>query len=424
MFGHDLTSPETLPSGRRTLLLYSAAAIAAFLITVSHRPDAMLNPQFWAEDGKMWYQQAYNSGPIISLFTTEAGYFQSISRIVAAAAQLIPLAYAPFLFNFAAISVKVSVALFILSSRLDRAIPNVWARGFLAFVYLGLPHSFETTSNLTNAQWHLALLCFLVLIAAPSEKIAWRVFDIAAVAISAFSGPFCLLLVPVALIRAYQSHERRFFPLIAILLAASAVQFTSLVLFDRPSKQPLGADPGLFFRIVGGHLFFDAILGDKNYGRIIRLGWWNDISALFVCLVGSTISAYAFICAKSELRLLVLFSGLIIAGALISPAIGSEVPQWTAMWPEMVGSRYWLIPIFCFFACILTIAARSEHRWARSTAYVLLLLSMVGIIADWKHPRFVDMNFGGHAARFEAAPTGTEVTIPINPNWEMTLIKK
>ena len=60
----------------------------------------------------------------------------------------------------------------------------------------------------------------------------------------------------------------------------------------------------------------------------------------------------------------------------------------------------------------------------RYLQFACLLLSLVGIIADWKHPRFEDMKFAEHAARFEEAPAGQEVVIPINPNWEMQLVKK
>ncbi len=413
-----------MPDRRRSAILYSIAAVAAFFITVSHRPDSMLNPQFWAEDGKMWYQQAYNNGVLVSLFTPEAGYFQTISRLVAGLSQLASLAYAPYIFNFAAISAKVIVVLFILSSRLEKSIPSVWVRAILAFIYLCLPHSFETTANLTNVQWHLALLCFLVIIAVPSKKVAWRVFDISVVAISAFSGPFCLLLVPVVSIKFYMTREKRLIPLISILLVASVVQITSLILFERPSRQPLGAELGLFFQIVGGHLFFDSIFGDKNYGRLIKLGWWTEVSAFIVCIFGFAAVGYAFLRAELDLRLFVLFSALIVAGALISPAVSSDMPQWQAMLPEIAGSRYWMIPIFCFFACLITIAAKSDLRPVRYATIAVLFMSLVGIVADWKHPRFNDLRFPEYVESFERATPGQEVVIPINPNWEMRLIKK
>lgn len=404
--------------------MHMIAALAAFGITVSHRPDSILNPQFWAEDGKMWFAQAYNNGILYSLFTTEAGYFQTISRLVAAAAQFVPFAYAPFVFNFAAISVKVLVANFILSSRLATAVPNIWARAILAFIYLALPHSYETTANLTNAQWHLALLSFLILISSPSEKPAWKIFDMAMVALSAFSGPFCILLLPIAAIKYLKTWEKRVLPLASILLIGAVVQVSCLLLIGRPLKEPLGAELGLFFRIVGGHLFFDAIFGDKNYGRIIRFGWWNDIWAFIVFAAGFSAGVYSFIRAKLELRLLLIFAGLVVTAALISPVISRDVPQWTVMWPETGGSRYWMIPIFAFLTSIFAIAVDREIKAPRFAAAFVLMLSIIGIVSDWSHPQFADLDFRSHVTRFESASSGETVVIPINPNWEMTLIKK
>ncbi len=408
----------------RTVLMHVFVSFAAFGITVSHRPDSMLNPQFWAEDGKMWFAQAYNNGIVYSLFTTEAGYFQTISRLVAAIAQFVPFAYAPFVFNFAAISIKVLVANFILSSRLANAVPNIWGRGFLAFIYLALPHSFETTANLTNAQWHLALLAFLILISSSSEKPAWKIFDVVMVALSALSGPFCILLLPIAVITYLKTRDNRIAPLALILLGAAFVQLTCIFLIGRPAYAPLGAEIGLFFRIVGGHLFFDAIFGDRNYGRMISYGWWNDILAAIVVPAGLTASAYAFVRAKFELRMLLVFAAMVVTAALISPVISRDVPQWVAMWPETGGSRYWMIPIFAFLASIFSIAVDRENKLPRRAAVLVLLLSSIGVITDWSHPKFADLDFQGHALRFEAASAGESVIIPINPNWEMTLVKK
>ena len=146
---------------RRFFYLVSSAV--SFLIIFSRRPDAILNPQFWAEDGRVWYADAYNQGVIYSFFTPEAGYYQTISRLVAVFAQIFPLGYAPLFFNLAAIFVKILVVNFLLSSRLSNLIPSLAGRMLLAFIYLAMPHSHETNANLTNAQWHLAMLSFLII---------------------------------------------------------------------------------------------------------------------------------------------------------------------------------------------------------------------------------------------------------------------
>ncbi|MEO5572479.1 MAG: hypothetical protein ABIT08_07190, partial [Bacteroidia bacterium] len=46
------------------------------------RPDAFTNPQFWAEEGKYFFADAYHSG-FSSLFNTCNGYFQLFPRLVA-----------------------------------------------------------------------------------------------------------------------------------------------------------------------------------------------------------------------------------------------------------------------------------------------------------------------------------------------------
>ncbi len=71
----------------------------AFTIIISRRPDALLNAQFWAEDGQIWYANAYNQGILHSLFSPFNGYFQTTSRLTAALTQLFPLAWAPLIFG-------------------------------------------------------------------------------------------------------------------------------------------------------------------------------------------------------------------------------------------------------------------------------------------------------------------------------------
>jgi hypothetical protein len=49
----------------------------------------------------------------------------------------------------------------------------------------------------------------------------------------------------------------------------------------------------------------------------------------------------------------------------------------------------------------------------------------VGIVRDWSHPVFQDLHFSEIASRFESAPAGTAVTIPLNPaGWNMRLVKR
>lgn len=408
----------------QSYLFYALVSIIAFLIIFSRRPDSVLNPQFWAEDGKMWFQQAYNNGIFTALFTSEAGYFQTISRIVAGISQFFPFEYAPLIFNFSAIAAKITVFFFLLSKRLEKLLPDTVSRIFAAFIYLALPHSYETHANLTNVQWHLALLsCLIIISTQPTDKIS-KIFDYVIVSISALSGPFCLLLLPIAALKYWFEREKHTFVLLIILCGGCFVQGVSLMINERPTRAPLGASLKLFMKIVGGHWFVSSIIGEKGFAWTLRHPFWKDGVSVMINLGGFGLLIYTFLKSKIELRLLMMFAALIVVSALISPAVSSDTPQWSVMWFAAVGSRYWLVPNFCFLLSLFWLAKNASLKWLRYVSIGLLLLSSIGIYKDWKYPPYVDYEFQKHAAEFNNAAVGSEVVIPINPNWEMRLVKK
>ncbi|NET62611.1 MAG: hypothetical protein F6K47_42925 [Symploca sp. SIO2E6] len=146
----------------RCLILFIAVAIV-----VSRRPDVVFNAQFYAEDGRVWYADAYNLGAIPSLFLPYAGYLTTIQRLGGAVSQIFPFLWAPLVFNLIAIIIQILPAILITSSRFSVLIPNRYSRLFLAFLYLALPNSIEIHANLTNTQWHLAIVAYLVVAATP-----------------------------------------------------------------------------------------------------------------------------------------------------------------------------------------------------------------------------------------------------------------
>ena len=105
---------ERCTSFARGLLLY----LAAVALVVSRRPEGITNPQFWAEDGKVWFAQAYNEGALSALLSPWTGYAQTFSRLVAAASLMVPFRHAPLVFNVAAVLAQALAPFFLASSRL------------------------------------------------------------------------------------------------------------------------------------------------------------------------------------------------------------------------------------------------------------------------------------------------------------------
>ena len=78
-----------------------AIFIAALTAIVSRLPGALLHPQFFAEDGWVWYEQAYNLHWLRSLGIAQAGCLYIFPRLVAGISLLFPMQWAPLIMNFA-----------------------------------------------------------------------------------------------------------------------------------------------------------------------------------------------------------------------------------------------------------------------------------------------------------------------------------
>jgi len=413
---------RTVPWG----VWYALISVTAALIVISHRPDAVSNAQFWAEDGRVWYAQAYNLDPLAAFLLPEAGYYQTVSRAVAAFSLLVPLAWAPLVLNLFAIAVQAFNAFFITSERMSHAVPSRLFRFGAAFIYLALPNSYETSANLTNTQWHLALTVLLIIFAKPAEEMAWKIFDIVAVALSALSGPLCLLLLPIAAIKYFYRRERRLLILGSILLIGCVVQFSALFTNERPSSEVLGASFFGAMRILAGQVFIGSLVGAKNYGLLRHSHLlWTDVLASIIAAGGVAVFVLAFIWGKQELRLLIIFAVLVFATALVNPAVTKLEPQWIAMETPLTASRYWMFPGLAFLASLFFLATNPRVGRLRYLFILPALLMIWGFVADWKQPRFKDLDFAAHAREFDAARNGETVTIPINPEgWTMQLQKR
>lgn len=404
---------------------YSIVALLSLLIITARRPSALLNPQFWAEDGKVWYADAYNHGILFSLTTPENGYFQTISRLAAIVSQLLPLSYGPLLFTLIAVSIQIATALFIMSPRMSSIIPKKNWRLLLAFVYLAMPHSGEVYANVTNSQWHLALLCCLVLLAEPAAGRAWRVFDLVLCALLSVSGPFSILMLPVAFVQLIRRRDATSLAMLAILFAGSLIQGGAYLIAGRQVRPQLGASVELFLRIIGRHILVGPITGSNGFRVLLKLSMWNDVVVLITNLIGFGFIYYTIVRGSVEIRLLILFSILIVAAALASPAVTLQPGQWEVIASNDTANRYWFIPIFAIFTSLIYfLASEATPVFVRKTALALLLLSIGGFVADWRLPQLKDLDFQARAAEFEKKPPGTLVKIPINPDWEMELIKK
>lgn len=400
---------------RMQLLLFVIAA----LLVISRRPDVVTHPQFFAEDGAVWFAEAYRLTFLHSLLTPDAGYVQTFPRLVAALATAVPLLFAPALMNVIGIVVQV-LPVNVLAAERSAIWGSLPLRLLMGLTYIALPNSRELDVVITNAQWHLALLaCLLILAAAPKT---WKecVFDCTVLLVSGLTGPFCIFLVPVAAVIWWVRRDKwRAVPF--ILTAICAVIQIAVVYQADPvirSRAPLGASLRVLVEILSSHVFLAALLGYANYPAHLSLR-----ALTVVAIAGLAIIVYATLRAKWEYKLMIVFCMLVFAASMASPLVSKTEPQWLVL-QQAYGIRYWFFPMLAFSWSLLWCVQHGGSKIMRGSASFLLILMVAGAAKDWEYPAFPDRNFAQSARKFEGLRPGEAMTFPLYPDgWSMQLVK-
>ena len=401
----------------------AAIAITAALL-VLRRPDAVLNPQFRAEDG-YWFQQAHNYGAINALLSTYTGYFQTLSRLAAVIALSAPLAQAPLVLNLTALLVEASAALFLLSPRM-RNLGGLSLRCVLALLYLVVPRADEVHASITNAPFNLALLAFQVVIAEAPASWAGRIFDVAVLVLMGLTGPFCILLFPVALLVAAARRQRWTIVRLSVLGGCVIIQGLALLFTGHQrTHQNLGASFLGFCRIVAGQVVLPVLQGRNRLDHLAHSPATVALLAWLITTLAAVLFLYAFWRGSLELRSFILFALLVLAASLAFPTPNPTNDHWGPMQTPGGATRYWYIPGLALMATFLWLLGSARAAGLRVLGAVLVCCMTFGATKHWQYGRLPDLHFAGYTQQFERLPSGSSREIPINPpGWSITLIKR
>src|SRR4051812_38376463 len=95
----------------------------------------LLNAQFWAEDGVVYFQDAWNNG-LSTVFKPYAGYYCSISRIIALIGAQFPVEQGPLVFALITFVLQALPLCLIFSERTSAIFPKESLRFAFAFIYV------------------------------------------------------------------------------------------------------------------------------------------------------------------------------------------------------------------------------------------------------------------------------------------------
>ncbi len=337
---------------RRLLIAFAAVALVAV-----RKSDSLLNPQFWAEDGALFFIEAEGYGGWFDLFRAYEGYLHFIPRFIAATATALPLEIVPGFYAGCALAVTGMVAWWLQSPRIP--LPGGWVA---ALAIGAVPHTGEVWLTTSNLQWITALGLFALVIVRDADTATSRGGELGFLAITGLTGPFIILALPMFLWRAIERRSRWSWILCASAGIIAACHLPSLLARTQPAEVVPWA-PWHHLAIAGrrtvGTLFFGHLELNEMIAALLGLGF----TAIIIPVLWQQ---------RARLKggLPLLFAALVV---LAATGYKARPDTWTLS--ELGnGDRYFFIPKVILLWLLAALALTSHGR-------VRITLVAAGVVA-------------------------------------------
>jgi hypothetical protein len=414
---------------------YIALMLVLALVLIARRFDAISNPQFWAEDGTIFFRENLIHGFWYSLGNFYRGFPYLLQRLVAAAATPFGIANAPLVYNLAAITIASAASAFFSLPHFRHIVRSDYLRILFCVAVVSLPDSQEIVGTLTNVHWYLAIWALLVSIM--KLPVSWwgNVLLLGAYTICVATAPIALITVPIWLVRLALSAMTRRTVDVVVILSVLSLQAASFII-----TRGLGAESGTgfdlqqfsksFFNLVVVRVIAQAVVGTERAVETATLHSWVLYliagSALALGLLLSALSRFknflvALICCYivlSSVFVTILGRGEMIAVG--SSSTSSLTVMWTAAETHvLIGGRYFVLGIAMVYLAYFAAVDRLPPGTVKIVATTALLCQLVFILSQsFILTPFVDLKWQQYADQLSTArlDVGDEmVVIPVNP---------
>jgi hypothetical protein len=406
---------------------YLGVATAVFVLLVLRRVDGLANPQFWAEDGTVFFQQSLQPGCWRHVHTFVHGFPYLGQRLIACTATPVPLVAVPLVYNLVAYVVAAASVAAASLPGFRHVIRSDALRVVLCVAIAALPQATELLGSLVNTAWFLALwLVLLTLMRLPASLGSRSALAVAGV-LATFSAPLSPLAAPLWLGRAaYALRSRRLRDAGFALVLAAGVAALVLVAGDLGRGE---GTPAHFARaILNGTVVLalaDAAIGPSATSALVgRLGagaaygiglamvalvvalarqtQWRSVPVLLYCAYGVTLA-----------------NALMFLGRPPLAAAASSVPMLLLQFHGVRG-RYHFVPVALVYLAVVATVDRVPRDRMRSLSTTALVVWLVATEAPTLvAPPFHDLGWPAQAARLERKLAGASLaplTIPVNPD--------
>lgn len=382
-------------------------AIATIILLI-RKTDSFLNPQFWAEDGVIFFLQQYDKGTS-AIFQPYSGYLHLVPRLIALFADaFFNYSAIPFVYNSLSLILTLSSVASIFSPRL-----KVDYKPLLALTLVLAPQSSdEIFMNITNIQWFLSILLIIVLMKEKPNCKYGNVniqiaLDFVIIILCGLTGPFIILLTPFFAWKWIKDKDLYNFGVMSTAIAISCIQLLFLLVISQQSQDNFVLDFDVYSAIVGYQIF-----GSLFCTKIITY----KVSHYFLSIMyfGLVFIILRFSRPKNDFIMLTLGIQLIfLLSVFYKFRANPEV-----LVPEGAAQRYFYIPFVMLIWSLIALLGKLE-KWKNVLITIVLSLILISSLTSGFHSRgFLDYNWKLHSKSIGRE----DIIIPINPEgWQIDI---
>ncbi len=408
------------------------AAGAIFLLLHLRRPDALNNPQFFAEDGVVFFHDQFLFGIREALWIPHGGYLLFIQRLTAWLGSCFPSVLAPAVYNVTALALSaLCCAMFVLPV-FRAVVRSDLLRFVIACLFAIALDSAELVGTITQIQWFLQIAGVLLLvrlfIGGGKPHYVWQVLEALLLLLLALSSPLLVLAVPMALLLMIR---RKAVIQSLFLLAGVAVQLVVYVQAGASRGQSAVFQFHDLVRALFVYLAARPVLSSV-IGRPLAMQLCGKNTVLYAALAGlPVLIGLGLLWRKAnrgtKAKILVCLYLALASGAL---ALGARKMLRAEETITFGGERYFYLAACCFVllaAIGIEVFLAKIPAWSKSLLLVLLFAG--GIRGNFKVPPFFAMHWELYQdllhdwyGELRGGQPVEAIVIPINPpGWFLTL---
>lgn len=408
---------QATPISAREKLLY----IVLFMALVTIRIPNVLNGRFWAEEGTIFFRNAWQMPWYEALFVSYGGYLNiTANGFSVLAAHMVPLEKACYITSLCGLAVQTIPAVLLCLSQ-DKWLKNRTTLIAALLIVATLPLSQEVWLSTIGSQCHLNLCAALILVLAVRND--WvKHFNRIVLMLGPLSGPGAAFMVPLYFARAWFDRSKERLIQALVLSAATAVQ---LLFFWRPQERSMGLEPVLLLSTWFVKHLVCPMFGFAESLEMTKL--WRDkyleghipsVPALIASVALLGLFAFVAYRSKEKAPRWLFGSGLVLWILSSYGCLGDR----TMLLIPGANERYAFAPQVLFELAILCLATTSTG-WTKTICRSLVIwLIVIAAHEYFWSPGFYSAgpSWRSEVRHWRADPTYVPKAWPI-PGWEVHL---